>query len=252
MPSIRRAADDRARRGRRPTVRYPVLPPGHRPSEQSPLRRGTGIALRLAVFSATHDSRRNRILSARARVTAVCHCLAMSVLAIVISGLALLVAAWAAVSAHRSQRQASRSADAARELVHIERERRADELAHQNADEYNKRAANIVAATDRVIRHELAEETLYDYRFCISNTGPHEARDLSFELRSVQGEGLVPSLEGQPASGVRLLVGAEQTFNLIPNSDVEYNPDIAECRVRWSDSNGSHNEIITVTHRSWT
>ncbi len=75
---------------------------------------------------------------------------------------------------------------------------------------------------------------------------------IGFELRSVQGEGLVSSLEGQPASGVRLLAGAEQTFNLIPNSDIEYNPDIAECRVRWSDGNGSHNEIITVTHRSWT
>ncbi len=150
----------------------------------------------------------------------------MAVAALVVSLLALLVAAWAAVSTHRMAKDSN-------VLARIEQERRSGERRRQELEEAAASRASVF------MDHEETETA--DHYVVLSNEGPAVARHVGIEPVAVYGLGTVPRLHIRPGElpVAELRPGARVRFLVpLPYGD---NPDV-QVRLTWDDGEGHHDE----------
>jgi Na+-transporting methylmalonyl-CoA/oxaloacetate decarboxylase gamma subunit len=144
----------------------------------------------------------------------------LTVVALVLSFLALLVAFWAAVSSRR----AARAADV---LAKNDVERRSEERKRQELAEVAAKRANLR------VRHETATIGGVDY-LMVTNKGPALARYVGIEVVGVDGGDRPPRLVVQP--------GEQPVEELPPGDSVRFPLDIdggaghsLQVRLTWND-----------------
>ncbi|MAT04953.1 MAG: hypothetical protein CL424_07920 [Acidimicrobiaceae bacterium] len=170
--------------------------------------------------------------------------LAVAIVAAIAALAAIVYSRRSALSATRSAMASEASAEASRQIAAVETSRRDDEVRRAEEEEQQRRSARLSIRVVREVTLEAAETNLYAHFLEVGNAGPSDAWDVNLEIVSFWSDtgGMLPEFEygGRHRKIGKIAPGRLERLALAVAENTNY--DIGECRLRWRDDAGEHDE----------